>query len=91
MKYKKLVFGIPSLLSAAIIFFLTYVYFFDFIPKLINEVRASFLLLKIILKKSYFLAFCLGLVHTFLASMTLWSLVKTLISNPGYIPSSFFV
>jgi len=33
----------------------------------------------------------LGAIHTFLATMTLWSLLKTMLSNPGYLPNSYYV
>jgi hypothetical protein len=30
-------------------------------------------------------------MNLFFAGMTIWSLVMTLITDPGYIPDSFFV
>lgn len=35
--------------------------------------------------------FALGVVHTVLATMTLWSLMKTMLTDPGYLPRNFYV
>ncbi|CDW87457.1 dhhc zinc finger domain containing protein [Stylonychia lemnae] len=70
MNLKKLLFGLPSLLSVAFTLFICYIFYFNFIPLQVK-------------KHGLASAWILGVIHTFLAIMTLWSLFKTMLSDPG--------
>ena len=72
---KKALFGCPSTISVALICFYTYVFFIKFIP----------------LVSSAGLAIFLSAIHSTLAILILWSLLKTLLTNPGYLPQEYNV
>ena len=68
-RWKKFLMGIPSVIGVAIIGFFTYEVFLYALP----------------LVESPILKGVIFLVHCQLLVFTLWSLVKTMVTNPGYL------
>ena len=72
---KKALFGLPSLMTVFFMSFFSYVYYFKFLPSLESGNWQIFFFI----------------LHSLLLQMSFWSFLKTLTSDPGYLPLEYHV